>query len=182
VPILALTANALEGEAERCRAAGMDDYLSKPLQLASLKAALERWLPLGGAVEGPGADAAGLGGGDRSVVDISVLERLVGDDPAVVLDFLQDFQRSAGAIAQSLRVACNDGDMARISAQAHKLKSSACTVGALRLGELCAQIEVAGKAGSGDMLQVLVPAFEREFDAVNQFLGSRLPGDGGALG
>ena len=184
IPILALTANALEGEAERCRAAGMDDYMSKPLQLADLKAALERWLPLQGA--GPDAHAgAGHDGAPRTVVDVKVLEGLVGDDPAVVLDFLQDFQRSAGVIARALRVACTAADMSRISAQAHKLKSSACTVGALALGELCAQIEAAGKAGSGDALLVLVPAFERELDAVNQFLDSRQAhssGGGGALG
>jgi signal transduction histidine kinase/CheY-like chemotaxis protein/HPt (histidine-containing phosphotransfer) domain-containing protein len=184
IPILALTANALEGEAERCRAAGMDDYMSKPLQLADLKAALERWLPLHGA--GPDAQAgASHDGRARAVVDVKVLEGLVGDDPAVVLDFLQDFQRSAGVIAQALRAACAAADMSRISAQAHKLKSSACTVGALALGELCAQIEAAGKAGSEDALLVLVPAFEREFDAVNRFLDSmqaRPSAGGGALG
>ena len=119
------------------------------------------------------------------MVDVKVLEGLVGDDPDVVLDFLQDFQRSADAIARALRGACAAADMSRISAQAHKLKSSACTVGALALGELCAQIEAAGKAGSEDALLMLVPAFERELDAVNRFLDSRQalsPGGGGALG
>ncbi|MEJ1959774.1 MAG: response regulator [Nitrosomonadales bacterium] len=46
IPIIALTANALKGEAEHCRAIGMDDYLSKPVQLVNLKAMLEKWLPL----------------------------------------------------------------------------------------------------------------------------------------
>ncbi len=53
IPILALTANALKGEAERCRASGMDDYLSKPLRLADLKAALERWLPAAASMAPP---------------------------------------------------------------------------------------------------------------------------------
>ena len=184
IPILALTANALEGEAARCRAAGMDDYMSKPLQLADLKAALERWLPLQGTELGPHAGAS-RDGAARTVVDVKVLQGLVGDDPAVVLDFLQDFQRSAGAIALALRAACAAADMSRISAQAHKLKSSACTVGALALGELCAQIEAAGKAGSADALLALVPAFESEFDAVNTFLDSMQAashGSGAALG
>ena len=145
--------------------------MSKPLQLTKLKAALERWLPLQRAGHDPRA-GAGQDGDARTVVDVTVLESLIGDDPAVVLDFLQDFQRSAGVIAQALRLACAAADMTRISAQAHKLKSSACTVGALALGELCAQIEAAGKAGSADALRTLVPAFEREFDAVDGFLDS----------
>jgi HPt (histidine-containing phosphotransfer) domain-containing protein len=156
--------------------------MSKPLQIADLKAALERWLPPQGA--GPGA-ATGPDGVARTVVDVTVLEALVGDDPAVVLDFLRDFQRSAGAIAQALRAACAAADMSRISTQAHKLKSSACTVGALALGDLCAQIEAAGKAGSEAALRTLVPAFDREFDAVDRFLDSmqaRSPVGGGALG
>jgi HPt (histidine-containing phosphotransfer) domain-containing protein len=54
--------------------------------------------------------------------------------------------------------------------QAHRLKSSARTVGAMVLGALCEEIETAGKAGAGDTLAQLLPVFEREADAVNAFL------------
>ena len=165
IPILALTANTLKGEAERCRAVGMDDYLSKPLQLADLKTALDRWLPTA---------AAGPHSLRRAVaVDVAVLESLIGSDPGVILEFLNDFQVSAAKIALDLKAACAERMPGKASEQAHKLKSSARTVGASALGELCAQIETAGKAGNIDALAALLPMFEQELDAVNAFLNER---------
>jgi len=172
MPIVALTANALKGEAERCRAAGMDDYLTKPLQLADLETALERYLPRSavGLPRAPADDATDA----APVVDVGVLEALVGSDAEVVDSFLRDFRSSANKIALSLKQACADGDIAEAIAQAHKLKSSASTVGAGGLGELCAQIETAGKSGAADMLALLLPAFEREAEAVDAYLATRL--------
>lgn len=149
-PIVALTASTLQGEAERCRAAGMDDFLVKPLQLARLKAALETWLP-----------------GRTPVVDVSVLEALVGDDVGVILSFLQQFGTSAGLLGAQLKAACVKRQPAYAAAQAHKLKSAARTVGALGLGEVCSSIEA---TDSADAQLALLPDFERELDAVIAFL------------
>jgi HPt (histidine-containing phosphotransfer) domain-containing protein len=103
-------------------------------------------------------------------VDVGVLEDLVGNDPAVIFDLLQGFQDSAGRTVELLKAACSMGDMATTIEQAHRLKSSARTVGALVLGALCEEIETAGKAGAGDTLARLLPVFERESNAVNAFL------------
>jgi signal transduction histidine kinase/CheY-like chemotaxis protein/HPt (histidine-containing phosphotransfer) domain-containing protein len=169
VPIAALTATALKGESERCAAAGMDKYLTKPLQLADLRKALDELLrPLPQPVEPP--RRAGLNASTAVAVDVGVLEELVGSDPAVIFDLLQGFQDSAGRTAELLKAACVAGDMAAAIEQAHRLKSSARTVGALVLGTVCEEIETAGKAGAGDTLARLLPIFERESDAVNAFL------------
>ncbi len=174
-PIIAFTANALKGEAEHCLDIGMDDYLSKPVQLVHLKAMLEKWLPA--AKSGTETIAASNGAGVSSAtmvgpVDVRVLEALVGDDPAVIGEFLQDFRASSAKIALELRTAYQAGQTAAVGAAAHKLKSSARSVGALALGELCAQMEQAGKAGDTAALAALLPRFEAELAAVDKYIGS----------
>ncbi|MDD5384043.1 MAG: ATP-binding protein [Gallionella sp.] len=171
IPVIALTANALRGEAERCREAGMDDYLSKPARLADLQAMLEKWLPAV-AEPAPLEPMPELHATAPYPVDVNVLKALVGDDPAVIREFLHDFRISAAKIAAELKAACNGGQMAQAGALAHKLKSSARSVGALALGELCAAMEQAGKADGTEALAVLLPKFEAEIAAVDEQLGS----------
>jgi PAS domain S-box-containing protein len=174
IPIVAMTANTLQGEADRCLAAGMDHYLSKPLQLADLKTMLATWLPVANADSGMTTKSSSPAAGARPV-DVGVLERLIGDDPTVILEFLTDFQKEAAKIAQELKSACNARQALQASRQAHKLKSSARTVGALALGALCEEIELTGKLDDTDsatVLQTLLPKFEKELDAVNVFLAS----------
>jgi CheY-like chemotaxis protein/HPt (histidine-containing phosphotransfer) domain-containing protein len=169
MPIVALTASAMKGDGERCRAAGMDDQLCKPLQLADLKTVLETWLPnsVGNVVAHSHAVVrSGFNATTACAVDVGVLERLVGNDPATTREFLADFRIGATKIAQELATACAEGDAIGASHQAHKLMSSARTVGALALGELCAEMETAGKAVNIETLMALLPLFEHEFDAV----------------
>jgi len=182
IPIAALTATALKGESERCRAAGMDLYLTKPLQLADLRAALDELFQSASRAAEPSKDAPPAR--PTSVaVDLSVLEGLVGNDPAVIRDLLQGFLDSAGKTIEQLKTACGIGDMAATTEHAHRLKSSARAVGALVLGQLSEEIETAGKAGAVTTLVELLPMFERESDAVNAFLVDSLrerPGPGSA--
>ena len=168
MPIVALTANALKGEARRCLALGMDDYMTKPMQLANLKAMLIKWLPntakLTPDFPAPAARALPL--------DVSVLEALVGDEPKVIKEFLQDFRVSAGEASTQMRAACQARQATAVEAVAHRLKSSALSVGALALGELCANMEEAGQAGRLETLADLWPRFEAEMAAVDEFLDS----------
>ena len=166
-PIVALTANVFKGEADRCRSLGMDDYLGKPLQLAELKACLEKWLPavdiaLPFKLETQSQSPASV----AKVLDLSVLKNAIGNDPAVMLEFLQDFQNSASKIALELTRACEHHESQLAGQQAHKLMSSARAIGAAALGALCAEIETTGKAGNLEMLTALLPLFEQEFDKV----------------
>ncbi|OGU24145.1 MAG: hypothetical protein A2580_14380 [Hydrogenophilales bacterium RIFOXYD1_FULL_62_11] len=171
IPIVALTANTLKGEAGRCQAAGMDDCLGKPLQLDDLKKILGIWLPSAASSLDSYGEVAPHVAADRPV-DVSVLESIIGSDPAVILEFLNDFRISATKIGAELKTACVERQPALASQHAHKLKSSARTVGALALGELCAEIEAAGKADRTGALAALLPQFEQELDAVNAFLDS----------
>lgn len=169
IPIVALTANLRAQELGRCRAAGMDDCLSKPLQLAELKASLVTWLPgrSNPAVQSERIEAQGT---RAAPLDVRVLEAAVGRDAATISRFLHEFRGTLAAITDALIHACRTGDAPQSAAQAHNLKSSALAVGAQTLGELCARIEAAGHAGSTETLSALIPMFEQEVDAVDGFL------------
>jgi signal transduction histidine kinase/ActR/RegA family two-component response regulator/HPt (histidine-containing phosphotransfer) domain-containing protein len=171
MPIIALTANALRGESARCLAVGMDDYLSKPAPLAVLAAVLEKWLP----AANPTTTLRGL---SSAPVQVSVLEALVGTDPRLILEFLQAFGLSAGRSATELAEACGKQRSKDAANIAHKLKSSARSVGALKLGELCAAMEAAGTAGDLTLLTQLLPSFEQEMAAVDGYLRSLPAHDG----
>ncbi|MEP6908130.1 MAG: response regulator [Pseudoxanthomonas sp.] len=167
IPIIALTANAMQDEAQRCRDAGMDGYLSKPLQLGDLKNLLHIWLPGmfdKAAATGPNAARA------QGPVDVRVLEGLVGQDPVVNLELLAQFQISAADIAGQLGQHCAAREPLLASEQAHKLGSAARAVGAAGLGDYCAEMEIAGKNGDSDALVQLWRSFERELGLVNDFL------------
>ncbi|MEO6103813.1 MAG: response regulator [Pseudoxanthomonas sp.] len=169
LPIIALTANAMQGEAKRCRDAGMDGYLSKPLQLGDLKTMLQIWLP--GVFENAAVTGgSGLRARAQTPVDVRVLEDLVGQDRVVNLELLAHFQVSAAQIAGQLAQHCAGRQSLLASEQAHKLGSAARAVGALGLGDCCAEMEITGKNGDSEALAELWKSFERELEAVNDFL------------
>ncbi|WP_310460852.1 EAL domain-containing protein [Sphaerotilus sp.] len=160
LPIIALTANALSGEAERCRAAGMDDYLSKPVQLDQLGATLARWL-----TGLPEVAAAGPLPAEiplLPVFDSTALAQLIGDDPVLLASFRRDFLASTRATAQVLRTAVARTDWSQVGALGHRLVSSARAIGAMALGGCCAGLEQAGAAGDGVAVMALLQRFESE--------------------
>lgn len=104
------------------------------------------------------------------LVDVRVLEALVGHNPPVVRGLLAEFQTSAAAIGLELQAACAARQAVFAGQLAHKLKSAACAVGAAALGQRCATMEAAGKAGDTQLLATLWPLFALELQAVHQFL------------
>jgi len=172
-PIVALTANALDGEAERCRNAGMDDYLSKPASLVSLSNVLSRWLhgtvlPEVAGSASPRPERFEYGPARR--LDVSVLEALVGSDPALIREFLDEFSASAQRAAAELIAAVGFGRPVEAAGAAHKIKATARSVGAFPLADICALIEDAGNAASLEAVRRLVPEFEVELAAVRGFV------------
>ena len=176
LPIIALTANALRDEEMRCREVGMDGYLSKPVRLAQLKAAIDGRLrpPLprpGKATPTPAADRS-------PPADLGVLAELVGDDPQVMHEVLEAFRKNATRSALELARAQAEGSPQSMASIAHKLKSAARAIGAMRLGQICADIEEAATGTPRDAtLLPLTTAFESELRAVQQYLDRRSDGD-----
>lgn len=160
--IVALTANALRDEELRCRAAGMDAYLGKPVRLARLQAAIEEWLQkasdsAGNAAGRPGSPGdAAVGGPASPLVELNVLKALIGGDEAVVADVLRAFCKSAGQSGAALAGALADGDLRGVADAAHKLKSGALSIGAAQLGRRCDELQVAAQAGRQDAVADLM--------------------------
>ncbi len=165
IPILALTANALRGEVSRALAIGMDEYLTKPMQLHLLRAALAKWLPVMHAGTTPATPDTEQRGA-APVLDVSVLQSMVGSNAAIVREFLVDYLDSARRHAEDLRAANAKGDAPQVGAIAHKLKSSSRTVGALTLGDLCARLEDACQAENESAIAQVMAQFEAAMAAV----------------
>ncbi|MGG5819755.1 PAS-domain containing protein [Falsiroseomonas sp. HW251] len=140
--IIAVTANALKGEDERCYAAGMDAFLPKPLALDQLARALGRHLPQ---EEAPGApaDEPGL----AMLWDPEALRQLFGDDQARLSKLLGTFREGVQRDGEAVMAALAAGDLPGAAGAAHRLKGAARMAGARRLAELVAEIEAAAKAG-----------------------------------
>jgi CheY-like chemotaxis protein len=152
---VALTADAMKGSRERCLAAGMDDYLSKPYTAGQLGGLLDKWL---GAAPGREPDDAApppAEDADAPALDCRLLDRLgVRDGRAAGL--VETFLSDAGARRRSLREACDAGDLERLGREAHALKGCAGLFGAMRLSGVCAGIiDLAGHADRPGLLRAL---------------------------
>uniref|UniRef100_UPI0022EA6AD9 PAS-domain containing protein n=1 Tax=Falsiroseomonas oryzae TaxID=2766473 RepID=UPI0022EA6AD9 len=141
--LIAVTANALKGEDERCYAAGMDGFLPKPLALDALARALERHLPAA-------ADAArDAEAGLATLWDPEALRQLFGHDPARLQRLLASFRDGVQRDGEAVRGALSAGDLTAVAAAAHRMKGAARMAGARRLAELVSELEDAAKAGDG---------------------------------
>jgi signal transduction histidine kinase/CheY-like chemotaxis protein/HPt (histidine-containing phosphotransfer) domain-containing protein len=134
-PIVALTANALKGEAERCLAAGMDGYLTKPLMLDKLRETVEQWVSGEPAV--PITEMAAAPSSARAI-DRGVVAQMFGDNQAMIDRVLKRFGEAGAALLAEIETA---QEPKRLAELAHKLKGAAGAAGAVRLADLAATLE-----------------------------------------
>ena len=179
LPVVAITANALQGEADRCLAVGMDDYLAKPLEMNKLKAMLAKWLPVdhGDVADTPAAETeakaapvADTPADADAVVNVKALTDMFGEDKDLLKEILGDYVQPSSDIIGEIDAGYEAHDADAVGKAGHKLKSSSRAIGADALADLCAALEQAGKSGDWGEIKKLYLDLHHTFDAVVGFI------------
>jgi len=170
LPIIAVTASAMSGQADLCFASGMDAYLTKPIRLQELALQLQKHLPALRDTPAPGLPVLPTTWAAPGYLlwRAETLGELVSSDVAVQKRLLQKFLPSASTHIDNMLAAAQAGQWKRVGDVAHTLKSSARTVGAEQLGELCLALETAGRSGQADACRQGVSQLASAFAAVQQ--------------
>jgi polar amino acid transport system substrate-binding protein len=178
MPIIAMTANAMQGDRERCIEAGMDDYVSKPIAPAELAKALERWAgspvlrtPEATAVQvdsfAPATELA------AKVIDFDRLEEMFGDDPALIQTLFDMYVSSTTTLLKKLEGAIAACDGAAVIALSHETKGSSINLGMDRMAQICGQLEDAGTANEWSRARMLHADMQAAFVHVQTTLAER---------
>jgi HPt (histidine-containing phosphotransfer) domain-containing protein len=176
-PILACTANVLEGEVEACLRAGMDGYLPKPVELQALLRALDHWLPLPDAATGdvslelPSTTRA-PNGADDAPIDFAKLAEVSLGDKALERELLTDFRGATDEDARELSAALKMGDCDQITRISHRIKGASRVVGAVALATLSERMETAARSSDHIAIAATTEPLFREVERLRTHLKS----------
>jgi CheY-like chemotaxis protein len=188
VPIVALTASAIDGDRERCLAAGMDGYVTKPFTAEQMRATLAAWL---------GRSARGAGNGKRDHLSLvapapaealpiaaepiddrvlNALAQLQRDGRTGIVDrVITLFLHSAPSLVNDLEEGAATGDTALLHRASHTLKSASANVGAALLSTHCKELEASARSGAVPDAPARVAAIVEDYRGVQAALAARLP-------
>ncbi len=172
LPIIALTANAMEGDRARCLAAGMDDYLAKPFTVAQLQTLLTQWVTpkqpaaaddeLAPATQAACADSP-AGNQEQSVssgIDTTAWDSILAlqrpGHPDILARVLARYLDDSRMLVEQIRTAVQSGDPVTLHQAAHRLKSSSAQLGALATAAHCKELEALGRLACFDQTDVLL--------------------------
>ncbi|HEX5344233.1 MAG TPA: response regulator, partial [Duganella sp.] len=177
MPIIAITANALQGDRESCLAAGMDDYLSKPFTQQALGQTLSRWISLP-RMAPPPAEASEPTPADDTIINLQALDNIralsPGNGDALLERVLQAFLRDTPLHLHTIRQAIAADDAEQLRKAAHSLKSSSANIGASALAQRSKELEQLGRNHTTAGAAPLLADMEHSFQAARQALGALL--------
>jgi len=175
IPIVALTAHAMKGDDEKCREAGMTDYLTKPLDREKLHACLERHL---GKLQGGGApaDAAAQAPPAQSTapVDWSAFMKSMDGDQELARELVDLFIESGDETLAAILDALGANDFAAVSEQAHSLKGASANLRATAAAQAAARLEAAAKAGDAPQIDSAANELKTEVTRTIDYLRTKV--------
>ncbi|MCK5841957.1 MAG: response regulator, partial [Candidatus Sabulitectum sp.] len=173
VPIIAMTAHAMQGDKDRCLEAGMNDYLSKPISPAPMAKVLKKWLDLdtkaiaGNTVPSPENSVEHQA---VSVFDAEeFIDRMMNDDDLATL-IIQEFKKNSPGLIVTLTDNIKNSNPAEAGHIAHSLKGSGANLSATEFVKTAFAMEQAGKAKNMQLLQELLPALKKQYDDLIEVL------------
>ena len=149
-PIIALTAGTTEADRARCVAAGMDDYIAKPLRSATLKQALARVSPAG--LRQVDTDTGSAAAGASRLFDPTVIAGLADDEPRIAQDVIALFREESRRAIRGLRHAVTEGNLRAVDEIAGRLRGGSANVGATRITRICEHACELAASGEGSRL------------------------------
>ena len=174
IPIIAMTASAMQDDRDRCLNAGMNDYLSKPVSMSALAEAVERWLPKEETTGNRSLEAGQQprpASGLKTPIPIcdraGLMARLMGDQDLarVAIDaFLDDLPKQI----EALRGFLETGDVPAAARQAHTIKGASANIGGEALRAVALEMEMAGTAGDLAAARVHLADLEAQFDQLKK--------------
>jgi PAS domain S-box-containing protein len=174
LPIVAMTAHAMKGDAERCLAAGMDDYVAKPIRRKTLYQALQRVADLARIAPEPAVDReVGSDATDSEAAEVldevELLEEYEGDED-LLADMVTSYFELTPSLLQDLRTAIDAGDSATVASVAHTLKGGCGNFFAKAAFEAALQLENMGKAGDLSGAEQRWRALQKHLERLKQAL------------